>query len=102
MFLLNIYSNVTVKENILKALDISWKGILSIFIAMTIIFLTIVILNKITHKKEDEYTKRYTVSSNKATMCSIPFYIFTLKTYTFLDCHSNHNFSTLLALLQIN
>ena len=54
MFLLNIYSNVTVKENILKALDISWKGILSIFIAMTIIFLTIVILNKITHKQEDE------------------------------------------------
>ncbi len=54
MFLLNIYSNVTVKENILKALDISWKGILSIFIAMAVIYLVILILNKLTRKKEDE------------------------------------------------
>lgn len=54
MFLLNICTNVSIKDNILKALDISWKGILSIFIAMAIIYIAIVILNKITHKKEDE------------------------------------------------
>ena len=52
MFLLNIYSNVTVKENILKALDISWKGILSIFIAMAILYVVIVILNKVTNKEK--------------------------------------------------
>lgn len=43
-----------IRENFLKALDISWKGILSIFIAMTIIYIAIYILNKVTKKEEDK------------------------------------------------
>lgn len=40
-----------VVDNLNDALDISWKGILSIFLAMLIIYLVIVILNKLTKKK---------------------------------------------------
>lgn len=40
-----------VVDNLNDALDISWKGILSIFLAMLIIYLVIIILNKLTKKK---------------------------------------------------
>lgn len=40
-----------VVDNLNDALDISWKGILSIFLAMLIIYLVIVVLNKLTKKK---------------------------------------------------
>jgi len=41
----------TLKERLLDALDVSWKGMLSLFIAMTVLYLVIVILNKLTNKK---------------------------------------------------
>lgn len=47
MFLLS-----EIRENFLQALDISWKGILSIFIAMAIIYIAICILNKVNKKEE--------------------------------------------------
>lgn len=40
-----------VVENLKDAIDISWKGILSIFIAMLIIYIVIITLNAITKKK---------------------------------------------------
>lgn len=39
-------------ENLNDALDISWKGMLSIFLAMLIIYFVIIILNAVTKKKE--------------------------------------------------
>lgn len=43
-----------VKENLKQALDIGWKGILSIFVAMAVIFIVILILNKITKVKNNK------------------------------------------------
>ncbi len=40
-----------VKENLIKSLEIGWKGILSIFVAMAVIFIVILILNKVTKVK---------------------------------------------------
>ncbi len=45
-----MFLSTEIKENFLKALELSWKGILSIFIAMTVIFIAICILNKVTNK----------------------------------------------------
>ena len=39
-------------SGLLKALDITWKGMGYLFIAMFLIFLTVVILNKLTNKKQ--------------------------------------------------
>lgn len=39
-------------ERMLKALDVSLKGLLSIFIAMAILYVVIVILNKVTNKEK--------------------------------------------------
>lgn len=41
-----------VLKNLNDALDISWKGMLSIFLAMLIIYFVIIILNAATKKKE--------------------------------------------------
>lgn len=39
-------------DNVMQALDISWKSLLALFIAMFLIYLSIVILNKIKIKKD--------------------------------------------------
>ncbi len=39
-----------VTDNLLKALDISWKGMVALFVAMFFIFLSILILNKVKGK----------------------------------------------------
>ena len=44
-------------ERMLKALDVSWKVLLSIFIAMAILYVVIVILNKVTNKEKKEENK---------------------------------------------
>lgn len=44
-------------ERMLKALDVSWKGLLSIFIAMAILYVVIVVLNKVTNKEKKEENK---------------------------------------------
>ena len=41
-----------IKDNFKTALDIGWKGILAIFLAMAIIYIVILILNKVTKNKE--------------------------------------------------
>ena len=46
------YGTKKVLENLNDALDISWKGMLSIFLAMLIIYFVIIILNAATKKKE--------------------------------------------------
>lgn len=38
-------------ENLLQALDISWKSLLALFIAMSLLYFSIVLLSKITSKK---------------------------------------------------
>ena len=40
------------KDNVLAALEVSWKGMLGIFVVMTIIFVVIVLLNTLTNKKK--------------------------------------------------
>lgn len=42
-----------IEENFKTALNIGWKGILAIFLAMTIIYIVILILNKVTKNKEE-------------------------------------------------
>lgn len=37
-------------DNILKSLDIGWKGMLALFVAMFFIFITILVLTKIKDK----------------------------------------------------
>ena len=38
-------------ENLLKALDISWKSLVALFLAMFLLYLSIVLLSKIKTKK---------------------------------------------------
>lgn len=45
MFLINI-------DDLLQALDITWKSMGYLFIAMSLIFLTVIVLNKVTNKKQ--------------------------------------------------
>ena len=41
------------KEHLFEAINAAWKGYLSLFIAMAVIFIGIAILNKITNLKKD-------------------------------------------------
>ena len=46
-----LYKWSEAKENLIEALNIGLKGILALFLGMAIIFILILILNKITNKK---------------------------------------------------
>ena len=46
-----LYKWSEAKENLIEALNIGWKGILALCLGMAIIFILILILNKITNKK---------------------------------------------------
>lgn len=41
-------------ENVLKSLGIMWKGVLAIFIVITLIILSVYILNSLTKKKKTD------------------------------------------------
>ena len=40
-------------SKLLKALDITWKGMGYLFLAMLLLFITVLLLNKLTNKKKD-------------------------------------------------
>lgn len=46
-----LYKWSEAKENLIEALNIGWKGIVALFLGMAIIFILIVVLNKLTNKK---------------------------------------------------
>ena len=57
--MLNLFSLLALNTSrIFQALDIMWKGVLAIFIVITLIILSVVILNKATNyfekKKKDK------------------------------------------------
>lgn len=51
--LLLLLTDITEREdaNVLDAINIAWKGYLALFVAMAFIWLTIVVLNNISKKK---------------------------------------------------
>lgn len=46
-----LYDFTKIKENLVESITISWKSIIALFIGMSIIYIVILILNKITMKK---------------------------------------------------
>lgn len=50
--------DMTTKERVTEALNISWKGMLSIIVAMLIICVVIYVLNALTKTPENELEKK--------------------------------------------
>ena len=42
------------KKGVLDSLDIMWKGVLAIFIVITVVIIAVLILNKVTAPKKDK------------------------------------------------
>ncbi len=56
--MINLFSLLVNTENVLKSLDIMWKGVLAIFVVIVLIVISVTLLNKIVNyfesKKKDK------------------------------------------------
>ncbi len=56
--MLNLFSLLANTEHVLKSLDIMWKGVLSIFLVIILIVISVTLLNKLVNyfekKKKDK------------------------------------------------
>ena len=50
--------NETLKEDLSKALEITWKGILAIFIVIAIVIVAVSIMSAVTRKIEESKARR--------------------------------------------